>query len=79
MSHDHNPLYLAVDLLLSFTCTTLPKYLLGSCETGQKKVNYNMYKKSKHKRQSQQSRINEMQKEIDELKSLLSQLVEKQS
>ena len=40
---------------------------------------YNMYKKSKHKKQSQQSRINEMQKEIDELKSLLSQLVEKQS
>ena len=38
-----------------------------------------MYKKSKHKKQSQQSRINEMQKEIDELKSLLSQLVEKQS
>ena len=29
---------------------------------------YNMYKKSKHKKQSQQSRINEMQKEIDELK-----------
>ena len=40
---------------------------------------YNMYKKSKHKKQSQQSRINDMQKEIDELKSLLSQLVEKQS
>ena len=40
---------------------------------------YNMYKKSKHKKQSHQSRINEMQKEIDELKSLLSQLVEKQS
>ena len=40
---------------------------------------YNMYKKSKHKKQSQQSRINKMQKEIDELKSLLSQLVEKQS
>ena len=42
-------------------------------------IGYNMYKKSKHKKQSQQSRINEMQKEIDELKSLLSQLVEKQS
>ena len=40
---------------------------------------YNMYLKSKNKKQSQQSRINEMQKEIDELKSLLSQLVEKQS
>ena len=40
---------------------------------------YNMYKKSKHKKQSQQIRINEMQKDIDELKSLLSQLVEKQS
>ena len=42
-------------------------------------IGYNMYKKSKHKKQSQQSRINEMQKEIDELKSLLSKLVEKQS
>ena len=42
-------------------------------------MGYNLYKKSKHKKQSQQSRINEMQKEIDELKSLLSQLVEKQS
>ena len=42
-------------------------------------IGYNMYKKSKDKKQSQQSRINEMQKEIDELKSLLSQLVEKQS
>ena len=42
-------------------------------------IGYNLYKKSKHKKQSQQSRINEMQKEIDELKSLLSQLVEKQS
>ena len=40
---------------------------------------YNMYLKSKSIKQSQQSRINEMQKEIDELKSLLSQLVEKQS
>ena len=40
---------------------------------------YNMYLKSKNKKQSQQSRLNEMQKEIDELKSLLSQLVEKQS
>ena len=38
-----------------------------------------MYLKSKSKKQSQQSRLNEMQKEIDELKSLLSQLVEKQS
>ena len=42
-------------------------------------IGYNLYKKSKHKKQSQQSRLNEMQKEIDELKSLLSQLVEKQS
>ena len=40
---------------------------------------YNMYLKSKNKKQSQQSRLNEMQKEIDELKSLLSQLVEKHS
>ena len=40
---------------------------------------YNMYLKSKSKKQSQQSRLNEMQREIDELKSLLSQLVEKQS
>ena len=42
-------------------------------------IGYNLYKKSKHKKQSQQSRLNEMQKEIDELKSLLSQLVEQQS
>ena len=42
-------------------------------------IGYNMYLKSKNKKQSQQSRLNEMQKEIDELKSLLSQLVEKQS
>ena len=38
-----------------------------------------MYMKSKHKKQSQQNRIDEMRKEIDELKSLLGQLVEKQS
>ena len=42
-------------------------------------IGYNLYKKSKHKKQSQQSRFNEMLKEIDDLKSLLSQLVEKQS
>ena len=38
-----------------------------------------MYMKSKHKKQSQQIVIDEMRKEIDELKSLLGQLVEKQS
>ena len=40
---------------------------------------YNMYMKSKHKKRSQQNRIDEMRKEIDELKSLLGQLVKKQS
>ena len=40
---------------------------------------YNMYMRSKIKKQSQQNRIDEMRKEIDELKSLLGQLVKKQS
>lgn len=40
---------------------------------------YNMYLKSKSKKQSQQDRIDEMRDEIDQLKSLLSELVKKQS
>ena len=39
----------------------------------------NMYMRSKMKKQSQQDRLDEMRDEIDQLKSLLSELVRKQS
>ena len=38
-----------------------------------------MYMRSKIKKQSQQDRLDEMRDEIDQLKSLLSELVKKQS